>query len=137
MNIQYRHISWLLSLLCLCVILEGCGKHEGFTTTPVQGTVTCNGTPLTGGTIVFSPIVTKSANPGQPAASAIGPDGTFNLTTYQDGDGAIVGTHSVSILPPPATDDSKQPKFPCVDASVEVEVKAGHNESMKIELSGS
>lgn len=135
MSLHPLHTLRQASLICLCACFTGCGRQNDFRTTPVQGVVTCNGIPVTSGTIVFSPVATQGVITGQPGAGPIGPDGAFKLTTYQDGDGAIIGTHSVSILPPAMTDDAKQLKSPCSNASVTIEVKAGEGQNMKIELS--
>jgi hypothetical protein len=54
-----------------------------------------NGKPLAeGGTVVFEP-----EQRGKMAVGPIAADGTFELTTYQQGDGAIVGRHRVAVTP--------------------------------------
>lgn len=68
--------------------LGGCG---GPTLAPVKGKVTYKGKPLQFGGIMFQPAS------GQPARGIIGADGTFTLSTYFDGDGAVVGKHHVRV----------------------------------------
>jgi hypothetical protein len=93
----------LLSRAALAVgvitVVCGCGGGE-FETAPVRGTVTCEGTPVTSGTITFKPIAEEAADkPGKPAMGKIGADGSFVLTTYKTGDGAIIGMHEVFYAP--------------------------------------
>jgi hypothetical protein len=58
----------------------------------VKGRVTYRGKPLTKGSITFEP-----TDGGREARGTIGPDGTFVMTTDQDGDGALIGVHRVSV----------------------------------------
>ena len=62
-------------------------------TFPTSGMVVLEGQPLEGATVIFR------SNSPQPQA-AVGrsdAEGKFQLRTYEDGDGAIAGEHSVSI----------------------------------------
>lgn len=72
------------------LFLTGCGSghpERGI----VQGTVTLDGKPLTKGSVTFWPTV------GRSALGEIQPDGSYTLTTFEPGDGAIVGSHKVTI----------------------------------------
>lgn len=83
---------WGLLLGCLvCLMLGGCGR--GLSLGKVSGRVTVAGKPVTSGTIMFHP---ESEN-APAAVGAIGPDGTYTLTTVKAGDGAVVGSHRVTI----------------------------------------
>lgn len=74
--------------------IVGCGgDSDRLQTAPVHGTVSYNGQPLTRGSITFVP--TQS---GPTATGQIQPDGTYSLTTYEEGDGAILGSHRVMIV---------------------------------------
>lgn len=77
----------------LAGVLAGCGVDEAPRpeTVPVKGKVMFRGEPLTKGRISFYP------NEGQPAVGAIQPDGTFALSTFEDGDGAVPGHHRVLV----------------------------------------
>ena len=57
----------------------------------VRGQVLYRGQPLEFGNVMFQP------RAGQPASGDIQPDGTFSLSTYKIGDGAVVGRHKVRI----------------------------------------
>jgi hypothetical protein len=84
-----RSQSTLLVLACL-VCLAGCNQHPP--TAPVKGVVTYRGKPLTHGSIMFQP------DAGPPGRSVIGPDGTFELWTFEPGDGALLGRHRVRVV---------------------------------------
>jgi hypothetical protein len=68
----------------------GCGPRRP-TTVPVRGTVMLNGRPLEGATILFQP---EAGTPGRAVTSS---DGSFTLTTFEEGDGALVGRHRVAV----------------------------------------
>jgi hypothetical protein len=58
---------------------------------PVTGKVLYNGNPLEFGSVTFQP------PRGQAARGKIQSDGAFSLSTYEPGDGAVVGLHKVRI----------------------------------------
>ena len=75
---------------CYLTLLGGCGDglpERG----KVTGKVTFNGKPVPEGTVTFYP------ETGRSATGRIQPDGTYTLTTFDEGDGAIVGPHEVTI----------------------------------------
>lgn len=126
------------SLLFLFVLgfLTGCSDKPK--TYPVSGTVKfADGTPLAGGTVEFRNItddVAKQVN----ARGEIGPDGKYQLTTFQPKDGAIAGEHQVCVFPPtyetPGNFNSEPPpnplqrKFMAYDTSeLKCSVKPGPN----------
>jgi hypothetical protein len=78
-------------LLGFAVAAVGCGGNERKTAV-VTGKVTYKGKPVPTGTITFVP-----KTPGPPATGELRPDGTYTLTTYRDGDGAVLGEHTVMI----------------------------------------
>jgi len=67
--------------------LGGCGVR----TVPVEGKVLYRGKPLEFGSVMFQP------EKGPTARGTIQPDGTFRLSTYREGDGAIPGAHQGQI----------------------------------------
>ena len=77
-------------LLLLFVVITGCGPG-GHGTASVKGVVTLNGTPVTSGKVTFFP------EGGRSAKGFIQQDGTFVLGTYEEADGAIPGTHKITI----------------------------------------
>lgn len=56
--------------------------------------------PVTEGYVLFTPKLQPGADPktsGKGASAYIQSDGRYTLTTYEDGDGAIIGEHVVRI----------------------------------------
>ncbi len=81
-----------LVVLALAVLsLAGCGSNQ-LKTAVVRGTVSYNGKPVPNGTISFIP------KAGPSATGEIQPDGSYTLTTYRQGDGAVLGQHTVVIV---------------------------------------
>jgi hypothetical protein len=80
-----------LAILGLALGLAGCAK-KGMKTAVVKGTVSYDGKPLPYGSVLFIP-----ESPGPTATGEIGPDGTYTLTTYAKGDGAVLGKHKVVV----------------------------------------
>jgi len=102
------------ALLCAVLLAPGCGPSLP-ETVPVRGKVTWRGKPLGDGTVVFQPQPGKIAEglPVRPATGHLRPDGTFELTTFRAGDGAVPGVYGVAIhsylSEPAASDDDEHP----------------------------
>jgi hypothetical protein len=79
--------------LAALLLLSGCGDNH-IKTFPVEGTITYNGKAVPGGSIMFQPKDNKDA----PAATANIKDGRYVLKTYRDGDGAVLGEHTVTVI---------------------------------------
>jgi hypothetical protein len=111
----------------------GCGSDFPKTAV-VKGKVSYNGKPVPHGRVLFVPVV-----PGTTATGEIAPDGSYSLTTFRKGDGAVLGKHKVAIiamedrpgalptdanLPPPIVPD----KYTSPGTTdLEAEVKDGEN----------
>ena len=83
------------------VTLTGCGSGHPASTYPVTGRVVfSDGTPLsTGGSVLWESV---PDNPGElpfNASGAIQADGTLELTTFEEGNGAVAGEHRVLVRP--------------------------------------
>ncbi|MFO0864800.1 MAG: hypothetical protein U0744_09130 [Gemmataceae bacterium] len=126
---ECRRIIGLCSLLSISFV-AGCG---GATTAEVKGVVTHKGAPITGGTLIFSPVQS-----GKPATAEVQSDGTYTLSTFGKNDGAVLGKHKVAFTPPPQqlTEEQKTnpkyiappPKYMGLQPNTaEVEVKSGAN----------
>lgn len=87
------------------------GCSRGPATAKVTGSVTLDGKPLAFGSVMF-----QGATGGQPARGDIQPDGTFALTTFATGDGAIVGNHRVRVVCYSSQDPAKQGQGPMGDS---------------------
>lgn len=134
-------------LLLIGMAFLGCGSG-GNSSAHVEGKVTLDGKPLSGGTVTFFP------EGGRSASGQIQADGTFTLSTFADRDGAIPGHHKVTVTPgiigPPQRPDfdSDAPavaaskvdfpaKYSNPDTSgLEFEVKGGEPNKPVFELQG-
>ncbi|HVJ86262.1 MAG TPA: hypothetical protein VM452_11500 [Caulifigura sp.] len=120
----------VLSLVVGLCLVAGCGDGRP-QTAPVSGKVIYNGEPLKTGTVMF-----LSNTPNMPYATGeIGPDGVYKMKTFEDGDGAVLGSHRVSIsaveVPNPAVPEARSllPSKYSTDATsgLTAEVKEGEN----------
>jgi hypothetical protein len=88
--------AWWVYLAIFSALLAGCDSSRQ--TYPAGGTVLFDdGKPLSQGLVTFR--LTGTAE----SVTARGPiqrDGTFTLTTFKDGDGAIAGTHQALVVVP-------------------------------------
>jgi hypothetical protein len=73
----------------MALALSGCGGEMA----AVNGSVAHEGKPLSGGKIIFTPVAE-----GQPAFGMIQADGTYQLSTERENDGAKAGQYRVSVL---------------------------------------
>ena len=83
-------------------VLTGCGSGHPAPTYPVTGKVVFSddGTPLsTGGSILWESVPDEPGVLPFNASGAIQADGTFELTTFEEGDGAVAGEHRVLVRP--------------------------------------
>ena len=81
----------LAALLQLTLLLTGCGNGRP-TLVPVSGQVLLDGKPVPMGFIRVIPA------DGRPATGTLDSTGHFKLSTYEDGDGCMLGTHTVEVL---------------------------------------
>lgn len=63
----------------------------------VHGKVTYKGKPVAAGHIVFTPVEGKGGETGQNGTGEINSDGSYEITTFKTGDGAILGQHVVTV----------------------------------------
>ena len=94
-----RHLLSITAGLGLVFSLGGCSGDPNMPKlVKVHGKVTYNGKPLDGGRVVFTPVAGKGGETGQNATGEIDSDGTYELTTFNTGDGAILGQHVVTVV---------------------------------------
>ncbi len=134
---------WLSSGLVwvACVAAVGCSNQPQVA--PVRGFVTMNGKPLAGGRIMFAPIASgEDKNVGHSAMGQIQQDGSFVLTTYEDGDGALVGSHYPVVMENRQEDEPNSPRRTVPGPKIGVvtmnhitfEVVAGEDNMFTIEM---
>ena len=124
-----QRVSRIPAPLLASLSLIGCGSgtvesQKLLQPVPVKGSVLFKGKPLAGGSIRFEPV-----DGGREAAGAIGPDGSFSLSTFQNHDGAVVGLHRVGI----EADGGKKIKLPMkfrspASSGIELEVTPNKTE---------
>src|SRR5690606_19402348 len=90
-----RMAAWLMVLSAV-----GCGPPAEVRPVliPVQGSLLVNGKPAAGAMVVFHPAGGASIDErgSRPKATVL-PDGSFEVTTYQAGDGAPAGDYDVAV----------------------------------------
>jgi hypothetical protein len=92
----------------VAVVFAGCSVESSLPkVAPVSGKVTQKGKPLTAGDVVFTPAVNTGETSAHIATGQIGSDGTYSLTTFNTGDGAVLGTHKVTVTVRSAVDMRK------------------------------
>ena len=104
-NRYYRGLELARGNLLLLAfgVMMGCGE-SGLEMAPVSGKVRWQGKPVTEGTITFY------SSTGQMASGPIAADGLYILTTKEKGDGAVPGSHSVTISARKVTGGAPMPK---------------------------
>ncbi len=151
-----RGVLRVLTSAVLTVSVAGCGGGA-FEVVPAGGSVQFNGAPVSAGSITMVPVAAAGAEPGKPAKAELRADGTFELSTYGQFDGAIPGRHTVIYEGPEAEEaeeaeegesetetadpnarkarnTAKQRTALQVQAGTEVEVKSGSENRFVIEL---
>ncbi|MGV2337695.1 MAG UNVERIFIED_CONTAM: hypothetical protein LVR18_27635 [Planctomycetaceae bacterium] len=124
-------LLFVLPFVCGC---GGSGLRE-FPVAETSGMVLCEGKPVPFAKVFFNPkknSESKSAEVGKPGFAFADKDGRFVLSTYGEGDGAIIGKHEVTATPDPG--------HPCncwsddITVLMEVEVKAGQQNEFTINV---
>lgn len=119
-----RRLSAVAVVLSIALaMVSGCNSHDPDRPKlgKVSGKVTYKGQPVTKGSVTFTPASGKGGETGQVASGQIEPDGSYELTTFNTGDGAILGQHIVTVqalvgdsdagkMKPDGTFDYKLPK---------------------------
>jgi hypothetical protein len=123
-----------LSLVLFAAGLSGCSEGlKEFPCAEASGVVLCDGKPVQGAQVYFSPKMTgKTAEVGKPGFAFTDEAGRFVLSTYGSGDGAVVGPHIVRV--------TTSNEFPCDCVGEEtrdlmdVEIVADKENDFKVEL---
>ena len=103
-SVQRQWHAWALLFLALFGT-GGCGGQVLF---PVSGKVSYkNGKPVSAGFVIFEPVNQKMSARGE-----IQPDGSFQLSTHRENDGAMEGEYKVLVAPPPLPEEGKPRRSP-------------------------
>jgi hypothetical protein len=92
MRVSHKTQHWkVIATVAISVtVLAGCGDGRP-TRVPVTGQVLIDGKPLTRGNIMFIP------PEGRASGGKLDENGRFSLTCFEANDGAVLGTHKVTI----------------------------------------
>jgi len=100
-NFCSRHSAWLM--LGFTLIAVGCSPDEPNLKPvfPVKGSLFVDGQPASGAIVRFHPLpIASEKSPGLVSRGKVGPEGTFQLTTYNTDDGAPEGEYAVAVFWP-------------------------------------
>jgi hypothetical protein len=112
-----------LVLIASAAFLLGCGDTGKPPLGRVSGKVTYNGQPVTKGIVSFVPRGGPGSQTGQTATGEIGSDGSYTLTTFDKGDGAVLGEHTVLVSAREEDPAIKGHGMPIPDAKGRVNIK--------------
>jgi len=92
---------WML--IALAAALAGCGKSgpDRPPVVPAKGQITIDGKPATTGRLTLTPVKPDPKQPG--AIGRVQSDGTFQLSTFGEGDGAAEGEFDATLRPDATT----------------------------------
>ncbi|PQO42817.1 hypothetical protein C5Y97_01295 [Blastopirellula marina] len=108
-----------IALFLAIASFVGCAGSDQEKAYPTSGVVHFNGKPMKGGgAISFVPV---SSQQGKAAGGEIRDDGTFVMTTYEDGDGSIPGEFRVLVM----QSTSKEPEMVASDEGSEPVMSSG------------
>jgi hypothetical protein len=114
-----------LALAFASLLMAGCHGEPRPPMGRVYGKVTYKGQPFDSGMVVFSPVSGPVGSTGQLATGKLSKDGSYRLTTFDDGDGALVGEHVVMVkanklvrTAKPAKNDTEQIRQPGPDGKL-------------------
>ncbi len=96
-------------------LVSGC-RREQPRVVPVSGQVRYAGKPLAEAKVLFVPQAG-----GRPATGDTDQQGRFRLTTFERGDGALVGEHAVTVFPPGSAGPGMPGTAPRTSAAVVAE----------------
>jgi hypothetical protein len=121
---QWRAAQTGAGLVLVVLLLGGCGSSGEHAVAETRGTVTYNGQPVPDVVVSFTPQATGDAKtPGKSATGRTDAQGEFVLSTYEIGDGAVVGRHAVLV----SSEDPNKPLPGKTPPDLIVEVEPGSN----------
>ncbi len=93
-DVSRTDVRLSIGTIILLVLVSSSGCSDRLKTYPVQGRVQFpSGAPVRVGTVEL-----KSQEHGVQARGTLETDGSFSLTTYEEDDGAVAGTHDCVIV---------------------------------------
>ena len=108
-----RCTAWMLALsISALTLLAGCLGSSAPKTINVQGKVTYQDQPVTLGYVSFVPVEPAEGYPSRPASGTINPDGTYQLSSFGENDGAVPGKYQVAIVSKTGGPTPEEPDAP-------------------------
>ncbi len=92
-----RIASRLLVGLLATAWVAGCGSSSAPKTIKAQGKVTFDGKSLGVGRVIFQPVKPAEGCPSRPAIGSLQADGSFELSSFQPGDGLVPGEYQIAV----------------------------------------
>lgn len=121
----------------MLLVFQGCAQPQStLDAVPVSGTVTLDGAPVEGASVVFAP----TSGAGMAASGITDSNGRYELTTQNPGDGAVEGSYMVMISKTEGgdtVDDAVKPGMSdeeATQAAMEAHVASGEAEPEVKEL---
>lgn len=106
MPAPFKHTGIFLIVLVTWLVAGGCGSGHPAPTYPVTGRVQfADGKPLNTGGIILFQSLPNGEQASYDARGSIAEDGTFQLSTFEEGDGAVAGKHRVLVRAQRDSDD--------------------------------
>jgi hypothetical protein len=117
--------AWFPPIVLMSAVLSGCGGSM----VAVHGAVAHEGKPLPGGKVIFTPV-----SEGQAAFGLIQEDGTFQLSTIRENDGAMAGQYRVSVLGDRPTEEGAPRMIYSGPEEFAVDVLPGQDNEVSIDI---
>ncbi|MEM1303340.1 MAG: hypothetical protein AAGG46_00500 [Planctomycetota bacterium] len=112
----------------------GCTGAD-YNVAPVSGTISFDGRPLSGGQLMFAPVASGGGDKaGKAGFAKVQPDGSFVVSTYGDGDGAVVAKHRVTLINNPKSEAGKRLGVNRVIIPEAIVVNANEENRLAIEI---
>ena len=93
--LAFKQASLVIAAAAVALASPGCGQSDRVAVFPVHGQLTFEGKPMTGGGSIA--LIAVGGQQGKTAGGEVKPDGTFSLTTYEEGDGSMPGEFRVVV----------------------------------------
>jgi hypothetical protein len=131
---RFAFALWWAAAVAAMTMLIGC-SGQPYQVAPTHGRVTVDGIPLNQGKVMLTPIAKgKDLRAGRIALGRINEQGDFKLSTYSDGDGAIVGDHWATVINVEEKLPKGIPEFARLMFPEKVSVKADQENQIDLEF---
>lgn len=96
-----------LGALFVATLPAGCGGSKTYS---IQGKIVYEHDGSAAGELAGYTVTLESVEQNVSATGVVQPDGTFEVSTFEQGDGAVPGEHRVAVTPPIQEVDGPPPK---------------------------